>query len=291
MEVRCRGVAQIRHHVTGVVHEIDAEDLDWDAVGGDERQMGPEIHYEATFDHPALGLLTWGLWEYPVGVENHSDTDVGSHELIKDFDYGLEHERPEPEEWLDYDTPDNPLMVFLDSYHQVGDLLADRGRDNGRDLVNRLVFSHLITALEAYLGDTLLNAVTADGAAMQRLIDKDEDLSKEKFTLAEIRKDPGLVERRAREHLRGVLFHNLAKVDALYELALGVRILGLTPRKADLFKAVMLRHDCVHRNGVDKDGQVLSVFTRAFIQDIAGLIRNFVGAIDNAVRTRTNAPS
>jgi hypothetical protein len=32
---------------TGDIYEIESDELDWDAVGGDERQMGPEIHYEA----------------------------------------------------------------------------------------------------------------------------------------------------------------------------------------------------------------------------------------------------
>jgi hypothetical protein len=34
-------------------------------------------------------------------------------------------------------------------------------------------------------GDTLINEVVGDAAAMQRLIDQDDDLAKEKFTLPE----------------------------------------------------------------------------------------------------------
>lgn len=286
MEVYCSGVARIRHKATGEIHEIDSDELDWDAVGGDERQMGPEIHYEAVLEHPELGELTWGLWEYPVGIENFSRTDVGDHEIVEDLGYGLKHEQPEPENWLDYDVPPNPFTVFMDSYHHTGDLMAEIGKDDGRYLVNRLIFSHQITALEAYLGDTLLNAVASDPVAMQRLIDGDDDLSKQKFTLAEIRKEPELVERKVREHLRTVLYHNLAKVDALYGIALGVRILSLTDKKAELFRAVMLRHDCVHRNGFDKDGLELSTFTREFVRETADMIRSLVENIDRAIRER-----
>ena len=106
---------------------------------------------------------------------------------------------------------------------------------------------------------------------MQRLIDQDDDLAKEKFTLAEISKEPGLVERKVRDHLRSILYHNLAKVDVLYNVALGVRILTLVGDKKSLFKAVLLRHDCVHRNGFDKDGNELKVFTKAFVQNTADL--------------------
>ena len=286
MEVYCSGVARIRHMVTGQVYEIESDELDWDAVGADERQMGAEIRYEAVLEHPELGELTWGLWEYPVGIENYSSTEVGSHDLVEDLDYGLKHERPGPEEWLDYDVPANPFTVFMDSHYQTGDLMADNGKDDGRCLVNRLIFSHQITALEAYLGDTLLNVVASDADAMQRLIDGDDELSKQKFTLAEIRKEPGLVERKVREHLRTILYHNLAKVDALYGIALGFRILSLTDKKPDLFRAVMLRHDCVHRNGFDKDGVELSTFTREFVRETADMIRVLVENIERAIRER-----
>jgi hypothetical protein len=145
-----------------------------------------------------------------------------------------------------------------------------------------MVFSHQVTALEAYLGDTLINAVAADMDAMQRLIDEDGELAKEKFTLAEIWKDRGLVERKVREHLRSIQYHSLARVNALYNIALRIRILNLTNDKASLFKAVTLRHDCVHRNGFDKDGNELVVFTKAFVQGTADLIKGLVESIENA---------
>ncbi|PWR21206.1 hypothetical protein [Zavarzinia aquatilis] len=284
MEVYCRGIARIRHKDTGVIYDVESDELEWDQVGVDERQMVPELHYEAVLDHPQLGELTWGLWEYPIGIENHHDTDAGGHEVVEDFDYGLEHDEPEPDEWGEYDVPSNPFSIFMDSYRQTSLLLVDHGKDDGRDLVNRLVFSHQVTALEAYLGDTLINTVAGDADAMQRLISGDEELSREKFTLAEIRNDPDLVGRRVREHLRAILYHNLAKVDVLYNIALGIRILNLTSNKDALFKAVKLRHDCVHRNGFDKDGNELVVFTKMFVSETADVIRSFVESIENAVR-------
>ncbi|RJL15830.1 hypothetical protein [Paracoccus siganidrum] len=286
MEVYCRGVARIRHASTDEVFEIESHDLDWDAVGGDNRSMGSEIHYEATIDHPELGDLTWGLWEYPIGIENHHITDAGKHEVIEDFDYGLEHGEPEPDDWLDYEAPANPYQVFMASYHHTGDLLADHGGVRGNDLVNRMIFSQQITALEAYLGDTLLNEVLRDKGAMQRLIEKDEDLGREKFTLFEISSDPDLVERKVRTHLRKVLYHNLKKVDILYNIALGIRIFDLTSDKASIFKAALLRHDCVHRNGYDSEGNELDIFTKEFVQDTADLIKAFVEGIHQAVNRR-----
>jgi hypothetical protein len=200
-----RGTARIRHSATGDIYD----ELDWDAVGGDERQMGQEIHYEAMVDHPELGKLTWSLWEYPAGIENFHEANVGGHELIQDFDYGLRHGERDPDEWVDYSVPDDPFTIFMNSYHHTGDLLADHGGDGGGHLVNRMIFSHQITAMEAYLADKLINEIEADAGAFQHLINKDEDLAKEKFTLVEIAKDPALVARKIREHLRSIQYHNL----------------------------------------------------------------------------------
>lgn len=239
MEVYCTGTARIRHRQTGQVFEVEDDELDWDMVGSDERNMGPEFRYEASVEHADLGILTWSLWEYPVGVENYRNTDVGQHELLQDFDYGLEHGPPEPDEWLDSAPPDDPFWVFMESYRGTIGLLAGQGAEDGRHLVNRMVFSHQVTALETYLGDTLINEVFSDTEVLERLLDGDKDLSKEKFTLPEIAKDPGLINRKVREHLRSVLYHNLQKVDVLYHVALGVRILDLANDKRALIEAVI----------------------------------------------------
>ena len=290
MKTYCNGAAQIRHKTTGVVYSIESDELDWDAVGSDERQMGPEIRYEAVLDHPELGRLSWSLWEYPVGIENYDETNVGGHEVVEDFVYGLEHEA-DPDDWVDYPLPDNPFTVFMNSYHHTGDLLADHGKDHGGHVLNRMVFSHQVTALEAYLSDTLLKAVLGDKAAMDRLMATDTDLLQEKFTLAEIAADQNLVKTKIHKYLRSILYHNLAKVDFLYNTALQVKIINLISDKSRLFTAIKLRHDCVHRNGFDEDGNELTVFTKQFVQDTADLIKGFVTHIEAAVQARTGQPS
>lgn len=285
MEPYSRGTAEIRHHVTGVVYEIDAEDLEWEQNGGDERGMGPETRYEAVVEHPELGTLTWAIWEYPVGAYNRDDTDVGPHEVVSNFDLGLDHIRDDEDDlWVDYDVPENPYVVFTNSYFRTGDLLADHGIDDGRYLLNRMIFSHQITAMEAYLGDTLINETLGDLAAMDRLMKQDHDLKDIKLTLAEISATPDIVRKKVREHLRGVMYHNLKKVDALYAIALQFRILPQASDAGDLFKAIMLRHDCVHRNGYDKDGAEITVFTKEFVQQTADMIRSFVMRIEERVR-------
>lgn len=108
--VAASGTARIQHADTGEVFEIDADELDFEAIGADERNMGPEIHHQAELEHPELGTLTWGLWEYPVGIENMTETEIGRHTILEDIDYGLRHE-PDEDEPPEDDEPDLPALL------------------------------------------------------------------------------------------------------------------------------------------------------------------------------------
>lgn len=98
MQIYTKGTARIRHSGTGDIYEIESHELDWQHVGSDERQMGPEIFYSAAVEHPQLGSLYWEISEYPIGAECYRDTDVGNHELVENFDFGFAHEPEEPDD-------------------------------------------------------------------------------------------------------------------------------------------------------------------------------------------------
>lgn len=102
MKASCTGRAELRIVSTGEVFQVRPEDVDWEQDGGEERSMGAELRYVATFEFSSSKTgqhyeATWELWEYPIGVQNHSNTQVTDGvEVIKDFEYGLSHE-PEDE--------------------------------------------------------------------------------------------------------------------------------------------------------------------------------------------------
>jgi hypothetical protein len=91
IDIYSRGRARIRHSETNKIFEIAADELEWEAIGSEERQMGPENTYAAVVDHPELGQLVWSLWEYPVGMENMTETEVNGHRLLENIEFGLQH--------------------------------------------------------------------------------------------------------------------------------------------------------------------------------------------------------
>lgn len=124
-----RGTALIRHADTGAVHEIEADELDWQQVGAEERGMGPEITYEADIEHSQLGRLTWRLWEYPIGVENDREVDVGPHVLVQNFQTGLEFE-PDDDD-LRQDRIDAMVGWFHDHFEDPAERTPYESREGG----------------------------------------------------------------------------------------------------------------------------------------------------------------
>ena len=181
-------------------------------------------------------------------------------------------------------TPEDPFEAFMQSHRDTGAMLAERGGD-GTHIVNRMVFAHRISAMEAFLGDTMINAVQADPAAFGRLLTLNKDLEKEKFTLAEIYASPHFVKSKVGAYLRSIMWHNLQKANVLYKLVLGIDLFGVIgeANTALLMKAVEHRHDCVHRNGNDKTGKRLEVVSLQYVAEVGDVVHELVEGVQKMV--------
>jgi hypothetical protein len=187
------------------------------------------------------------------------------------------------DDWVNYNVPDDPKAIFMDSYQHAGELLSEHGGD-GAHLINRMIFAQQVGALEAYLADTLVNLVMDDFSVMKRMIAADTELRAKKYTLAEITADGKFVELQVSSYLRSIVYHNIPKVHALYKIAVSVDLFELLgSSKEKLFKAIEYRHDCVHRNGRDSKGILLEVFTRAYVQETARMMKDLVEKIETKV--------
>jgi len=120
--------------------------------------------------------------------------------------------------------------------------------------------------------------------ATERLITGDRGLNKENFTLTDIISSRDIVAEKVTDYLHSIPYHVLARVDCLYRTALDVRVLGEKADNDKLLKAITYRHDCVHRNGRDKEGNWLTVCTRAYVEEIAVVMRSLVDRIERELR-------
>lgn len=127
MQVYFGGEAVIQHRLTGEHFTIYADDLSWELVGTEEENMGERRHFAATIEHSELGPLTWHLWEYPIGMEEDHDTDANGHQVIQNFEFGLEH-TPEED-----DRREQLIAAIVEWFHGRYEDPAQRTSYNGRE--------------------------------------------------------------------------------------------------------------------------------------------------------------
>lgn len=181
---------------------------------------------------------------------------------------------------------DDPLFEFLSSYTHMTEVLHTYGIGGSGLLkssapeINKLVLSGLISAMEAYLANTLMALVAEEIGATENLLLKEEKLSFQKITLFEAWNESLTVERRVQDYLRDQIYHRLGKVEQLYEIAFNIQIFPSLELKERLHRAVALRHDIVHRNGRSlqgKEQEFSNIAVLAMMRDI----HDFVMHVNN----------
>jgi hypothetical protein len=76
----------------------DNFDLDFEGVSSEERQMGPENHYQY-IEHKSCGCgnefeIEFNIWEYPVGIHNYDSVEVKGGTLIRKFNFSIDFKGP-----------------------------------------------------------------------------------------------------------------------------------------------------------------------------------------------------
>ncbi|PYD04720.1 hypothetical protein DND90_11630 [Pseudomonas syringae pv. maculicola] len=220
-------------------------------------------------------------YRFEVVLVDHPTIEVFSSELTKLFD--SDNSQPSRNT---FKGTDDPLFEFLSSYSHMTEVLQAYGVGSSALLkssapeINKLVLSGLISAMEAYLANTLITLVAEEIDATENLLRKEETLSLQKITLFEAWSENSSVERRVRDYLRDQIYHRLGKVEKLYEIAFNIQIFPSLEIRTRLHRTVSLRHDIVHRNGRSVQGEEQD-FSSAYVQAMMRDIHDLVMHINN----------
>lgn len=223
--------------------------------------------------------------DFPAYVQNYAGNVQITLDDYPDVYIDADNAFYSPEYWPEPEVPDDPWSIFAELRSEVSGWLRDHGSQYGGALINRMLFASLIGGLEAFLSDTLLNALAERKEAQLRLVKHDKEVLPMKFTAAEVLENPNIVIETLTSNLRDMSFHKLPRINALYRAALDIDFFQLVGKDAvaSLNKAVVLRHDVVHRNGRDKQGNHLEDFTTDYVKSVLDLISDLVEKIDEAV--------
>lgn len=140
----------------------------------------------------------------------------------------------------------------------------------------RLLFVNVITALETYLSDAFINTVVPNPALMRRFIESTPEFQSEKVALSDVFKAIEEIEQKAKSYLADVVWHNLQRVKPMYKDTLDIDF----PKDIGaIFRAIIKRHDIVHRNGKTKSGDEISIQQKDVI-DLINAVNIFTQHID-----------
>lgn len=120
----------------------------------------------------------------------------------------------------------------------------------------RLLFANTIAALETYLCDTFLNQILDDEDLLAKFVQTNPDFAKETVPCSQVLSAAEAIKEKVKSYLLDVVWHNMAKVQAMFASALEIRF---GKHLGPIAKAIPTRHDIVHRNGKSKDGEVVVV--------------------------------
>lgn len=148
--------------------------------------------------------------------------------------------------------------------------------------LNKLLFVNIITCLETYLSDALINSVLDNESNLKRFVENFKDYKDRSFKLCDIYNRMDNLKKLVKEDLYNLMYHNLPKIRAIYKKILNI---DFPNNNDDIMKKINDRHHLVHRNGKDLDGNQI-IISKEELNQTYDLIFDFVKKIDNQFKTK-----
>lgn len=150
--------------------------------------------------------------------------------------------------------------------------------------LRRQIFTGVIASMETYLSDALINTTLNSKDFTKKFVETFNDFKERLIPLNELFDYHKKIETICKQAMLDVIYHNLPKVKGMYKDTLGVDLGDI----GTAYKAVLKRHDLVHRNGKTKDG-VEVLIDSVIIDQLISEIGTFIGNIDKQIEEK-NAP-
>lgn len=141
-----------------------------------------------------------------------------------------------------------------------------------------MLHGHVVASLEAYLAGTFIHKVTNSEELTRKLVETDPYFSNMKFTLKEIFEKKEKLKLTVANYLQNLIFHDLKKVKLMFKDVLDCDFGDVSW----LFSAVIKRHHCVHRAGLDKNGNRIELSVDS-IRELVYMSNLLVHKIEKAV--------
>jgi len=146
--------------------------------------------------------------------------------------------------------------------------------------LRRQIFIGIITSMETYLSDAFINTTLNSEEFTKNFVKTFHEFGNVQISLNELYDYNEKIEKICKQEMLDVIYHNLPKIKGMYKDTLGVDIgnIGIP------YKAVIKRHDLVHRNGKTKKGQEV-IIEKEMIDKLFVDIDIFIENIEKQIET------
>ncbi|WP_337263612.1 hypothetical protein [Serratia sp. MMO-24] len=193
-----------------------------------------------------------------------------------------------------YDEEFNRLSIentaFINFLSQIEEL-RDNIPDSPSSMTLKMNYSFSVTLMESCLGDMLKHAILNEKIFLSNALRNVEELKQKKVSLLEVYEIDDLVKKYVLSVLSDYLYHNIAKIVPVYNCVFNEKLPSIIyDRMKNIIKIVRIRHDIVHRNGFDKDGnehKLTNENLKVTIQNIIDFVQSMNMYIETAKKKLT----
>lgn len=195
------------------------------------------------------------------------EVDLNNEDVL---DIEVEYPVEEDDDWYDKELFDETHADVIKVLEKIDSLDEDM-----KSYLYRLLYANLITCMETYLSDTLIQYVTENDEYLRKFTETYKPFKKQTFTADDIFNRMDHLKDIVKGELRELTYHNLPKIKPIFMDSMGIDI-GVIK---ELYKAVLIRHDIVHRNGKDKEGKE-HVITKEDVEKLCNQVNDFMYNIE-----------
>lgn len=148
--------------------------------------------------------------------------------------------------------------------------------------LKRQLYVGIITSMETYLSDAFINTTLDSKKFTRKFVGTFDEFGKSiKLRQLFEHRDKIEIETICRQLMLDVIYHNLKKVKEMYKETLEIELGDI----GALWKAVLIRHDLVHRSGKTKDENERIIDTSK-INDLILEVETFVNRVDKQIEEK-----
>ena len=191
------------------------------------------------------------------------------------FEDSYEDYEDEYELLLNSDDSYDSLETDIANIRKLNSLIIDEALIA---LHKRQLFVSLIGIMESYLSETFIKKFESDESYLRRFVESYPDFREIEYKAHKIYNTLENLAVTSKKMILDVLYHRLSNVRNMYRTTFLIDF----PYIGTLSKAIVKRHDLVHRNGKTKEGETINISTEE-IESLCDELISFSASLSDSL--------